>query len=50
MKEKGNTIFLSEYEAPDDFECVWQGEIKTNFASSRSRVTHNAIEKLFILR
>lgn len=50
MKDKGNVIFLSEYEAPNDFECVWQGEIKTNFASSRKKATHNAVEKLFILK
>ena len=29
------------------FECVWQGEIKTNFASNRKQATHNAVEKLF---
>lgn len=44
---KNNIVFVSEYNAPDDFECVWQGEIKTNFASSRTKATHNAVEKLF---
>ena len=44
---KNNIVFVSEYNAPDDFECVWQGEIKTNFASQRKVATHNAIEKLF---
>ena len=44
---KNNIVFVSEYNAPDDFECVWQGEIKTNFASSRKSATHNALEKLF---
>lgn len=44
---KNNIVFVSEYNAPDDFECVWQGEIKTNFASQRKTATHNAIEKLF---
>lgn len=47
MKVKGNVVFVSEYNAPDDFECVWQGEIKTNFASSRKKATHTAVEKLF---
>lgn len=50
MQAKKNIVFVSEYNAPDDFECVWQGEIKTNFASQRKAATHNAIEKLFILR
>jgi len=44
---KKNIVFVSEYNAPDDFECVWQGEIKTNFASQRKVATHNAVEKLF---
>lgn len=44
---KNNIVFVSEYNAPDDFECVWQGEVKTNFASTRKKATHNAVEKLF---
>lgn len=49
MKMQGNEIFVSEYNMPEDFEEVWQGEIKTNFASSRTKATHNAVEKLFTL-
>lgn len=48
MSQK-NSVFVSEYNAPDDFKCVWQGEIKTNFASQRDGATHNAVEKLFKL-
>lgn len=48
MSQK-NLVFISEYEAPEDFDCVWQGEVKTNFASQRSGATHKAIEKLFKL-
>ena len=44
---KKNIVFVSEYNAPDDFIEVWRGEIKTNFASTRKTATHNAIEKLF---
>lgn len=47
MKSKGNIVFVSEYNAPDDFEVVWKGEIKTNFSSTRKAATHNAVEKLF---
>lgn len=47
MKSKGNVVFVSEYNTPDDFELVWQGEIKTNFSSTRKSATHNAVEKLF---
>jgi len=46
MGEK-NLVFVSEYNAPADFECVWQGEVKTNFASQRVKATHRAVEKLF---
>lgn len=49
MKSKGNLIFISEYEMPIEFKEIWQGEIKTNFASTRKKATHNAIEKLFTL-
>lgn len=47
MKAKGNSVFVSEYNAPEDFELVWQGEVKTNFSSTRTKATHNAVEKLF---
>lgn len=47
MKGKGNSVFVSEYDAPDDFELVWQGEIKTNFSHQRKEATHKAVEKLF---
>ena len=44
---ENNIVFVSEYDAPDDFDCVWQGEIKTNFSSTRKGATHKAVEKLF---
>lgn len=50
MASKGNLVFVSEYNAPDDFECVWQGEQKTNFSSNRKKATHNAVEKLFAIK
>lgn len=49
-KAKNNIVFVSEYNAPDDFIEVWQGKIKTNFASTRKTATHNAVEKLFLVR
>ena len=44
---KKNLVFICEYKAPDDFICVWEGEVKTNFASQRNKATHKAVEKLF---
>ena len=45
--KNGNLVYVSEYNAPNDFECVWQGDVKTNFASQRKSATHTAVEKLF---
>ena len=45
---KNNIVFVSEYNAPDDFIEVWSGEVKTNFSSNRTGATHNATEKLFL--
>lgn len=47
MKEKGNSVFVSEYSAPEDFEEVWKGSVKTNFSSARKEATHQAVERLF---
>lgn len=44
---ENNLVFISEYKAPEDFTCVWQGNVKTNFASQRNGATNHAIEKLF---
>lgn len=48
--KNGNIVFVSEYSAPNDFEQVWQGEVKTNFSSTRTGPTHHAIERLYRVR
>ena len=50
MMSQYNTVFVSEYNAPSDFTCIWEGEVKTNFASKRTSATHNATEKLFTIK
>ena len=45
--KNGNLVYVSEYNAPDDFKCVWQGEVKTGFASQIKSARHTAVEKLF---
>ena len=42
---EGCTVFVSEYNAPDDFECVWQGEIVSSLTKDTG--SKKAIEKLF---
>jgi DNA adenine methylase len=44
---KNNVVYISEYSAPEDFICVWSGEVKTNFAFQRKGATHNAVERLY---
>lgn len=47
MTRKGHEVFISEYHAPDDFECVWS-KMVTN--SMNTTLTHKAVEKLFKFR
>lgn len=46
--KQGHTIFVSEYNAPDDFECVWQKEAKSSL-SANGKIGGNklSVEKLF---
>ncbi len=44
--KNGHTVFVSEYNAPDDFKCVWQMEM--NQRMNNNADTSKAIEKLFI--
>ena len=46
MKEDGHTIFVSEYEMPSAFKCIWQKELKTTINQT---ITKKPIEKLFTL-
>lgn len=42
--KKGHQVFVSEYNAPNDFECVWSKEVKV---SIRPTKTLTQTEKLF---
>lgn len=42
---EGHTVFISEYNAPDDFECIWQQELNVSVAKSGKQ--KKAVEKLF---
>ena len=42
---EGHSVFVSEYNAPDDFICIWQKTLSTSFSTSESI---KAVEKLFI--
>ena len=47
LSDAGHKIFISEYQAPDDFECVWSKEITNSMNQTK---TYKPIEKLFIFR
>lgn len=46
---KDNFVFISEYEMPSDFKCIFEKEIKDCTCSSKIKAI-DKIEKLFILR
>lgn len=47
-QKQGHTVFVSEYNAPDDFECVWQKEAKSSLsANGVSGGNKVSVEKLF---
>jgi len=45
MANAGHKVFVSEYNAPDDFECLWQKEI--NSSLTKDTGSKKGIEKLF---
>lgn len=49
---KTNIVLISEYNMPDDFECIWEKEVTTQISSQRKANDDNNIrtEKLFIYK
>ena len=49
--KEGHKVFISEYNAPKDFECVWQKETKSSLsANGKSGGNKVSTEKLFKLK
>ena len=46
MSKKGHKVFVSEYNAPKDFVCVWERQV-TN--SMNPKITYKPIERLFTI-
>lgn len=46
---KDNDVYISEYTAPDDFEVVWQKEVKLDIRDGKNEKKQR-IEKLFKLK
>ena len=51
ISKQGHKVFVSEYNAPDDFECVWQKEAKSSL-SANGKIGGNkiSVEKLFMVK
>ena len=46
--KQGHQIFISEYNAPDDFECLWQQEVKSSLSANGIAGGNKvSVEKLF---
>jgi len=45
--KEGHTVFISEYNAPDDFKCVWEKEV--NSSLTKDTGSKKATEKLFTI-
>lgn len=46
QKQLGHQIFISEYNAPEDFKCIWQMELNANMDAKYMKIS---TEKLFTL-
>ena len=46
MAKQGYRLYVSEYNAPDDFKCIWEKEITVTLAKDSNN--KKATEKLFI--
>ena len=47
--KEGYSVFVSEYSAPSDFDCLWSKEVNININASNNNNKKNS-EKLFIYR
>ncbi len=51
QSKAGHSVFVSEYNAPDDFKCVWGKPAKTTFSwHAEDLSTKVSMERLFVLR
>ena len=51
ISRKGHTVFISEYSAPDDFECIWEKVVNSSLsANGKFGNNKTSIEKLFRLK
>jgi DNA adenine methylase len=45
--EEGHSVYISEYNSPSDFECVWEKQAKSQINDMSQKETKVSIERLF---
>lgn len=45
MSNLGHIVYISEYQAPNDFKCIWEKEVTNSMNTTK---TYKPIERLFI--
>ncbi|MBQ1573019.1 MAG: DNA adenine methylase [Clostridiales bacterium] len=48
VRTRDYPVYVSEYNGPDDFACIWQKETVKLAAGGNSAKTGKAVEKLFV--
>lgn len=48
--KKVKKLYISEYDAPDDFECIWQMEKKDSLGTQKGKKQNTKVEKLFVYK
>ena len=49
QSKAGHQVFISEYNAPDDFKCIWEKGSKTTFSwHAENLSTKESVERLFV--
>jgi len=47
--KEGHKVFISEYNAPEDFKCIWEKESSNNMSVNHTgHIMKKVIERLFI--
>ena len=51
QSKAGHQVYVSEYNAPDDFECIWEKPSKTSFSwHAENKPAKKSLERLFIFK
>jgi len=49
QSKAGHQVFISEYNAPEDFKCIWEKGAKTTFSwYAENLSTKESVERLFV--